>query len=115
MHQAFSPKKPVIILDDLSTETGRNTQQGYMEIFAGAMMGIRNPKAHANITISPERGLQFLVLASLLMSKLDESLEEKRKGLRPTYEKHNDPSGRSWPAEKQCQCDDCEEYRGLSI
>lgn len=114
MRQAFSPKKPVVILDDLSTESGRNIQQGYMEIFAGAMMGIRNPKAHENITITRERGLHFLVLASLLMSKLDESLEEKLRGLQPTYEEHNDVSARGWPAEKQCQCENCKEYRALS-
>jgi len=35
---------------------GRNIQRGYMQIFAGAMIGIRNPKAHKNITIGRERG-----------------------------------------------------------
>ena len=73
MRQAFSLKKPIIQLDDLSTESGRDIQQGYMEIAAGAMTGIRNPKAHANIMISRARALHFLVLASLLMSKLDDA------------------------------------------
>jgi len=114
MRQAFSPKKPAIVLGDLATESGRNMQLGYMEIFAGAMMGIRNPKAHENITISRDRGVHFLMLASLLMYKLDESLDERREFLRPAYEKHNEPSARAWPAEKQCQCEDCKEYRGLS-
>lgn len=114
MHQAFSPKKPIIVLDDLSTESGRNIQQGYMEIFAGAMMGIRNPKAHANITISRERGLHFLVLASLLMHKLDESLQAKATALRPIYEKHNDRSAWDWPEEKQCQCGECKDFRSAA-
>jgi hypothetical protein len=35
-------------------------------------MGIRNPKAHANITITPERAIHFLFLASLLLFKIDE-------------------------------------------
>ncbi len=73
MNTAFSPKTPIIILDDLSTESGRNIQLGYMQIFAGAMTGIRNPKAHANIKITPERALRFLILAGLLMEKLDEA------------------------------------------
>lgn len=73
MNRAFSPKSPVIVLDDLTTESGKNIQFGYMQIFAGSMTGIRNPKAHANIRISPERALQFLTLASLLMEKLDEA------------------------------------------
>lgn len=72
MNKAFSPNAAVIVLDDLSTETGRNIQQGYMQIFAGAMIGVRNPKAHGNITISPERAVHFLFLASLLFAKLDE-------------------------------------------
>jgi uncharacterized protein (TIGR02391 family) len=73
MQKAFSPNPPVVIaLDDLSTESGKNIQQGYMQIFAGAMVGIRNPKAHANITITKERCIHFLFLASLLFNKLDE-------------------------------------------
>lgn len=73
MYKAFSEKNPVIILDDLSSETGRNIQKGYMQIFAGVMTGIRNPKAHENITISKERAIHFIFLASLLMYKLDEA------------------------------------------
>jgi uncharacterized protein (TIGR02391 family) len=72
MRVAFSPKNPILILDDLSTETGRNIQQGYMEIFAGSMAGIRNPKAHGNVVIDDERAIHHLFLASLLFHKLDE-------------------------------------------
>ena len=72
MHQALSPKNPIIILDDLGTESGRNQQTGYMEIFAGSMTGIRNPKAHENLTITKERAIHHLFLASLLFNRLDE-------------------------------------------
>lgn len=72
MYSAFSLKKPLIKLDDLSTETGRSIQQGYMEIFAGSMTGIRNPKAHDNLQIKENKAIHFLFLASLLMYKLDE-------------------------------------------
>ena len=71
MNNAFSEKSPVIVLADLSTETGRNIQKGFMQIFAGAMTGIRNPHAHENIPISRERATHFIFLASLLMHKLD--------------------------------------------
>ncbi len=73
MFCAFPNKNPLIILGDLATETGRNIQEGYLHIFAGAMLGIRNPKAHENITIGKERAMHFIVLASLLMHKLDEA------------------------------------------
>ena len=72
MHTAFSPKSPIVVLADLSTESGRNEQQGYMEIAAGAMTGIRNPKAHQNVTITGERAIHHLFVASLLFHKLDE-------------------------------------------
>jgi len=67
MNKALSEKNPIVVLDDLSSETGRNIQKGYMQIFAGAMTGIRNPKAHENIIISRERAIHFIFLASLLM------------------------------------------------
>ncbi len=74
MNTAFSPNAPVITLDDLSTESGKNIQQGFMQIFAGAMIGIRNPKAHGVTTIDKERAIHFLFLASLLMHQLDEAI-----------------------------------------
>ena len=74
MQTAFSPNAPTIVLDDLSTESGRNVQQGYMQIYAGAMIGIRNPNAHANITIDAKRARHHLYLASLLAYRFDERL-----------------------------------------
>ena len=67
MHTGFSPHKPVFVLADQSTESGRNTQQGFMELFAGSMIGIRNPHAHENLSLDPDRAKHFLYLASLLM------------------------------------------------
>lgn len=74
MNTAFSPKSPIISLDDLSTDSGKNAQLGYMQIFAGAMTGIRNPKAHEVINIDQNRAMHLLFLASLLMYKLDEAI-----------------------------------------
>jgi uncharacterized protein (TIGR02391 family) len=71
MERAFSIKNPLITLADLATVTGRNEQLGYMQIFAGAMTGIRNPKAHNNLSIDRDRAIHILFLASLLMYRLD--------------------------------------------
>jgi uncharacterized protein (TIGR02391 family) len=73
MNKAFSVKNPLIRLDDLGTLTGHSIQQGYLQLFAGSMIGIRNPKAHENIIIDSTRAIHFLFLASLLMYKLDEA------------------------------------------
>ncbi|SFM91777.1 TIGR02391 family protein [Marinobacter pelagius] len=74
MNTAFSPNNPVIKLAELDSETGRNIQQGYMQIFAGAMTGIRNPKAHGNLNPDSRKALHLIALASLLMCKTDERI-----------------------------------------
>lgn len=74
MLRAFSPSAPGVRLADLSTEDGKNIQQGYMQIFAGSMTGIRNPKAHSNIVIDAPRAIHLLHLASLLHFVFDERL-----------------------------------------
>lgn len=75
MRQAFSPKKPVLTFESLESESGRNVQEGYMQMFAGAMQGIRNPHAHANMTISREETIKQLIFASLLMTKIDAAVQ----------------------------------------
>lgn len=73
MRKAFTPRNPVVKLDDPGTETGFSIQQGYMDIFAGSIAAIRNPKAHHNISIDATRAVHFLYVASLEMCKLDEA------------------------------------------
>jgi uncharacterized protein (TIGR02391 family) len=72
MQMAFSPKSPIIVLADLTTQSGKDMQRGYMDMFAGAMSAIRNPKAHGNVLITRERSLHFLFVASTLWYTLDE-------------------------------------------
>lgn len=74
MQSAFSVQNPIIKIGDISTETGRDIQQGYMEMFSGAIKGIRNPKAHNNQTISKTDAIRKLHFASMLMHKLDNEL-----------------------------------------
>jgi uncharacterized protein (TIGR02391 family) len=69
MRKAFSPNNPLFILADQSSETGANIQQGFMELFAGSMIGIRNPHAHENLSLDSDGAKHFLYLASLLMKK----------------------------------------------
>ena len=73
MNRAFSLSNPVLELADLTTQSGRDEQKGYMRLSAGAMTGIRNPKAHANVFIDDNRAIHLLFVASLLRSKLDEA------------------------------------------
>jgi len=71
MRKAFSPGNPIIRIADVEHKSGHDTQQGYMDIFAGVMTGIRNPKAHDNESITKEDALRKLIMISLLMFKID--------------------------------------------
>ena len=73
MNKLFSPNNPMLAFEDNSTDSGKNVQQGYMQIFSGSMTGIRNPKAHENQVLTKESAYTRLMLASLLMEKIDEA------------------------------------------
>jgi uncharacterized protein (TIGR02391 family) len=73
MTKAFNPNQPYLIFAPGDTETGISMQQGYLQIFAGTMMAVRNPKAHGFVEIDAARCIHFLFLASLLAHKLDEA------------------------------------------
>lgn len=76
MRFAFSPNNPVIILGDMSTIEGKDIQKGFMDIFAGSMTGIRNPKSHRNFEIDELVAMHYLFIASTLMYKLDSQIVE---------------------------------------
>lgn len=74
MRKCFSKQNPILKITNLDSESERNVQEGYMEMFAGAMIGIRNPKAHANQRITREDAVRKLHFASLLMYKVDQAI-----------------------------------------
>lgn len=71
MYSAFAAKNPILQFAPTSHYSEFDVQEGYMHMFAGAMQGIRNPKAHANETIDKEDALRKLAFASMLRYKLD--------------------------------------------
>jgi uncharacterized protein (TIGR02391 family) len=76
MHDVFSEKKPLIKLNAMQEEYEIDEQTGFRFIYAGAMQGIRNPKAHAQVKQKdPYRTLEYLALASLLAKRLDEGVK----------------------------------------
>ena len=68
MQRAFSPKNPVLKLNDLKTQSEKDQQRGYMEMFAAVMTGVRNPRAHEHRYLDdPETALELLGLANHLV------------------------------------------------
>ncbi len=72
MQKAFSVNNPIIRLGD-TTKTGKDIQQGIMELFTGAIRCIRNPKAHEKIIIDKTEAIRKLYFASFLMSEIDKT------------------------------------------
>jgi uncharacterized protein (TIGR02391 family) len=68
----FSVRNPLIVFADLQTENGRNIQLGYMKIFEGMMIGVRNPKSHENMYPDQNKTIHFLFMVSFMITKLQE-------------------------------------------
>ncbi len=71
MQAVFSPKNPVLRFSELQTESERNEQLGLMFLYAGAMLALRNPRAHGLIQDDPESALEYIAFVSLLAKTLD--------------------------------------------
>ncbi len=77
MDCAFNGQEPKIKLTRMKTGSECNDQKGFRLIFMGAMKGIRNEKAHEIINQrDPYKTLHYLALASLLLKRLDERIEQ---------------------------------------
>ena len=71
MQTVFSPKKPILKLNEGISTSEQNEQSGYMQILAGCMTGIRNPRAHESDWEDTEQhALQLLALANHLVERV---------------------------------------------
>lgn len=75
MNTVFSDNNPLVEFCDRTNDTGSNTQKGFMQMLSGAMSALRNPKAHANITLAKDDAVRQLMFASMLMYKIDEAVK----------------------------------------
>lgn len=73
IQKAFSVNNPVIKVSDITTRTGKDIQQGIMELFTGSVRSIRNPQAHEKVSMDRIEAIRKLHLASLLMSEIDKA------------------------------------------
>jgi len=74
MAHAFRFESPKLKLTPLQSESEKDEQKGFMYLFMGAMLGIRNPKAHDRIIqTDPVKTLEYIAFASLLLRRVEES------------------------------------------
>lgn len=74
MQTVFSASNPVLMLNAGSSTSELDEQKGYLQIFAGCMTGIRNPRAHeCEWEDNEEHALQLLVFANYLVERVENS------------------------------------------
>lgn len=83
MREAFSASNPKLRLNRMRTPTDESEQRGYMDLFAGAMKAIRNPRAHEHaLQDDPHVALELLALANHLMGKVVTSKKTRTRAKR---------------------------------
>lgn len=74
MKQVFSVNNPVLKINSGSSQSEKDEQLGYMEIYSGCMIGIRNPRAHEHDWEDTQHhAIQLLVLADHLVERVRNS------------------------------------------
>ena len=67
-------KKPILQLNKLRSREDIDEQRGFMYLFTGSVLGIRDPKAHAEIEQeNPFKTLEYLEFLSLLAKRTEEA------------------------------------------
>jgi len=73
MEHVFSPKNPILKFNNLADASDMDEQRGFMMLFSGAVIGLRNPRAHKIIKDDPEKALEFIAFVSLLAKLADQA------------------------------------------
>jgi uncharacterized protein (TIGR02391 family) len=71
MSNIFSANKPVLAFNELKDQTDKDEQEGLMHLFIGAVLALRNPRAHALFDDSPELALDYIAFLSMLAKRLE--------------------------------------------
>jgi uncharacterized protein (TIGR02391 family) len=71
MQTVFSVNNPILAFNPLRSDTDRDEQQGMMFLYAGAMLALRNPRAHEIIKDDPEKAIEIIALLSFLVKAPD--------------------------------------------
>ncbi|UGB45136.1 TIGR02391 family protein [Frateuria edaphi] len=71
MQLVFSPKAPILKYNDQTNDSEKSEQQGMMFLFAGAMLALRNPRAHGLVEDHPQNAVEYLSFLSMLANSLD--------------------------------------------
>lgn len=71
MRKVFSKKNPILAFNELKDQSELDEQEGLMHLFEGAVLALRNPRAHELTPDSPKEALEYIVLLSFLSKQVD--------------------------------------------
>ncbi len=72
MQEVFSANNPILRVNGNTTDSDEAEQKGFMMLFSGAVLGIRDPKAHSVVAQNdPIATMQYLGFASILCRMVD--------------------------------------------
>ena len=73
MTTVFSKNNPILAFNNLSDQSDKDEQEGMMHLFMGAVLFLRNPRAHSLRIDSSEDALEFIGLLSLLANRVEKA------------------------------------------
>jgi uncharacterized protein (TIGR02391 family) len=69
--KALNPERPLIVLGDLATETGRGRQRGVMLIAQGIFAAVRNPLEHERVEVSPREAERVISMVGFVVGAVE--------------------------------------------
>jgi uncharacterized protein (TIGR02391 family) len=74
INNAFSLNNPILAFSDLSDQTKKNEQLGFMNMLKGFVQGVRHPLAHTyNSEEKAHNAFEYLIMASLFCRRIDDA------------------------------------------
>jgi uncharacterized protein (TIGR02391 family) len=73
MSAMYSRNNPILAFNGRADQTDEDEQEGMMHLFMGAVLALRNPRAHALLDDSPELALEYVALISLLGKRVEQA------------------------------------------
>lgn len=71
MKKVFSANSPLLMINSGESQSEKDEQLGYMEIFSGVMTGIRNPRAHEHEwEDTQQRAMELIIIADHLIERV---------------------------------------------
>lgn len=71
IEQLFSENEPIIFLEDISTEEGKENQRDYKIYFKNCFRRIRNPFAHLNFKLQKQEAIRKIHLLDEMLNALE--------------------------------------------